>query len=104
MTDVERLLWSRLRGVQLGFKFRRQHPFLCFVSDFVCLELKLIVELDGSQHLYDEYRTKCLNDAGYLVLRFWNNQVIEELENVLEEIYRQIELRKMALNRNPSPP
>ncbi|MBC3873962.1 endonuclease domain-containing protein [Undibacterium flavidum] len=77
MTDVERLLWSRLRCEQLGFKFRRQHPFLNFVLGFVCLELKLVVELDGSQHLeaqnYDEYRTKCLNDAGYLVLRFWNN-------------------------------
>lgn len=108
MTDVERLLWSCLRGAQLGFKFRRQHPFLNFVLDFVCLELKLVVELDGSQHAdaqsYDDYRTKCLNDAGYIVLRFWNNQVIEELENVLEEIYRQIELRKMAFNRNPSPP
>jgi very-short-patch-repair endonuclease len=107
MTDVERLLWSRLRGEQLGVKFRRQHPFFNFVLDFVCLELKLVIELDGSQHAdarsYDDYRTTCLNDAGYIVLRFWNNQVIEELENVLEEIYRQIELRKMALNRNPSP-
>ncbi len=108
MTDVERLLWSRLRGEQLGVKFRRQHPFLNFVLDFVCLELKLVIELDGSQHVntqtYDAYRTQCLQNAGYLVLRFWNNQVIEELENVLEEIYRQIELTKMALNRNPSPP
>jgi len=108
MTDVERLLWLRLRGEQLGVKFRRQHPLLSFVLDFVCLDLKLIVELDGSQHAdaqsYDDYRTKCLNDAGYLVLRFWNNQVIEELEGVVEEIYRQIELRKLALNRNPSPP
>jgi len=108
MTDVERLLWLRLRGEQSGVKFRRQHPLLSFVLDFVCLDLKLIVELDGSQHAdaqsYDDYRTKCLNDAGYLVLRFWNNQVIEELEGVVEEIYRQIELRKLALNRNPSPP
>jgi very-short-patch-repair endonuclease len=96
MTDVERLLWARLRGEQLGVKFRRQHPFLNFVLDFVCLELKLVVELDGSQHAdarnYDDYRTKCLNEAGYVVLRFWNNQVIEELENVVEEIYRQVQL------------
>jgi very-short-patch-repair endonuclease len=98
MTDVERLLWSRLRGEQLGVKFRRQHPFLNYVLDFVCLELKLVVEPDGSQHAqarsYDDYRTKCLNDAGFVVLRFWNNQVIDELENVLEEIYRQVQLRK----------
>lgn len=96
MTDVERLLWTRLRGEQLGVKFRRQHPFLNFVLDFVCLELKLVVELDGSQHVdvrsYDEYRTTYLNDAGYIVLRFWKNQVIEELENVVEEIYRQVQL------------
>ena len=98
MTDVERLLWSRLRGEQLGVKFRRQHPLLNFVLDFICLELKLVVELDGSQHAdaqsYDDYRTKSLNDAGYLVLRFWNNQVIEELEGVVEEIYRHVELKK----------
>ena len=98
MTEVERLLWSRLRGQQLGVKFRRQHPFLNFVLDFVCLELKLVVELDGSQHAdarsYDDYRTTCLNDAGYIVLRFWNNQVIEELASVVEEIYRHVELKK----------
>lgn len=98
VTDVERLLWLRLRGEQLGVKFRRQHPFLNYVLDFVCLKLKLVVELDGSQHMnaqtYDEHRTKCLNDADYVVLRFWNNQVIDELENVMEEIYRQLQLRK----------
>lgn len=103
MTDVERLLWSRLRGEQLGVKFRRQHPFLNYVLDFVCLELKLVVELDGSQHMnaqsYDEHRTKCLNDADYVVLRFWNNQVIEELESVVEEIYRQLQLRKKEFDR-----
>ena len=103
MTDVERLLWLRLRGEQLGVKFRRQHPFLNYVLDFVCLELKLVVELDGSQHAdaisYDEERTKRLNDAGYVVLRFWNNQVIEELESVVEEICRQLQLRKKEFER-----
>ncbi|MDP3785743.1 MAG: DUF559 domain-containing protein, partial [Undibacterium sp.] len=58
LTDVERKLWSRLRAGQLGVKFRRQHPFMHFVLDFVCLDLKLVVELDGSQHVdaanYDE--------------------------------------------------
>ena len=107
LTDVERMLWSRLRGKQLGIKFRRQHPFMHFVLDFVCLELKLVVELDGSQHAeaksYDDYRTKCLHDAGYVVLRFWNSQVIDELENVVEEIFRRIELRKKEFGRTPSP-
>lgn len=108
MTDVERLLWMRLRGEQLGVKFRRQHPCFNYILDFVCLDLKLVVELDGSQHgeaqAYDEHRTRRLHDAGYQVLRFWNNQVIEEMENVLEEIYRHVELRKMDRVRNPSPP
>ncbi|MFC0350088.1 endonuclease domain-containing protein [Undibacterium danionis] len=103
MTDVERLLWLRLRGEQLGVKLRWQHPFLNYILDFVCLELKLVVELDGSQHMnaqtYDEYRTKCLNDADYVVLRFWNNQVIEELGSVVEEIYRQLQLRKKEFER-----
>jgi very-short-patch-repair endonuclease len=67
------------------------------------LELKFIVELDGSQHVdsisYDDYRTKRLNDAGYVVLRFWNNQVLEELKNVVAEIYRQLQLRKKEFER-----
>lgn len=113
MTDVERLLWLRLRSKQLGVKFRRQLPFLNYILDFVCLELKLVIELDGSQHAnaqsYDESRTKFLHDAGYFVLRFWNNQVTEELEGVVEEIYQHVQLRKVKmmeveLTRNPSPP
>lgn len=75
LTDVERILWSRLRGEQLGVKFRRQHPFLSYVLDFVCVEVKLVIELDGSQHLdaseYDAIRTRCLQDAGYVVFRFF---------------------------------
>ena len=82
MTDAEQKLWHRLRAEQLGFKFRRQHPFSNFVLDFVCLEKKLVVEVDGSQHVdeqaYDTYRTACLQKAGYTVLRFWNNQVLED--------------------------
>ena len=107
LTDVERLLWSRLRGKQLGVKFRRQYPFLNYVLDFVCVDVKLVIELDGSQHqsalAYDTDRTQCLQDAGYVVLRFWNNQIIEELDNVLEEIYRQVELIKQSGYENPSP-
>lgn len=108
LTDVEQKLWSCLRGKQLGVKFRRQHPFLNYVLDFVCVDLKLVIELDGSQHFdaqnYDVIRTQCLQDAGYVVLRFWNNQVIEELDIVLEEIYRQVELIKQGGYEDPSPP
>ena len=89
-TDAERLLWQYLRGLQLGVKFRRQHPFNNFVLDFVCLERKLAVELDGGQHseatTTDEIRTRELAGAGFRVLRFWNNQVFQEIEAVIETI------------------
>ncbi|MDD2744339.1 MAG: endonuclease domain-containing protein [Rhodocyclaceae bacterium] len=89
-TDAERLLWKHLRGQQLGVKFRRQHPFNNYVLDFVCLEKKLVVELDGGQHseavAKDEARTRELSDAGFRVIRFWNNQVFQETEAVIETI------------------
>lgn len=89
-TEAERLLWARLRGRQLGgFKFRRQVPIFRFVADFVCIEAKLIIELDGGQHAeqaaYDEARTLALEQAGFQVLRFWNHQVIQGMEGVLVE-------------------
>ncbi len=88
---MERLLWSRLRGRQLGgFKFRRQVPVDRYVADFACIEAKVIVELDGGQHAdqidYDAARTLVLEQAGFEVLRFWNPRVREEIEGVLEEI------------------
>jgi very-short-patch-repair endonuclease len=91
-TDVEHLLWQKLRNRQvLNFKFRRQFPIDPFIVDFCCLELKLIIELDGSQHLeqvtYDERRSLCLAQRGFKVIRFWNNEVIENSEGVLERIY-----------------
>jgi very-short-patch-repair endonuclease len=92
MTDVERLLWSKLRGSQLqDFKFRRQHPLGHYIVDFVCIELKLVVELDGGQHSdqkdYDERRSQWLGERGFKVVRFWNNDVIENLEGVMERLY-----------------
>jgi very-short-patch-repair endonuclease len=97
MTDAERKLWQRLRGELLGVKFRRQHPFESFVLDFVCLERKLVIEVDGSQHLedvkYDEFRTERLKLAGFTVLRFWNNQVLEETDAVVEKIWNELRLR-----------
>ncbi|MGV8894336.1 MAG: endonuclease domain-containing protein [Burkholderiaceae bacterium] len=72
MTDAEKKLWQRLRGKQLGVKFRRQHPFENYVLDFVCLEHRLVVEVDGSQHEeqkeQDEKRTRKLHGAGFHVL------------------------------------
>jgi len=90
-TDAENLLWRRLRREQLkGLRFRRQHPIGRYIVDFVCLEKRLILEIDGGQHDIerdkDEQRTNWLISEGYNVLRFWNNEVLTNLEGVLEEI------------------
>jgi very-short-patch-repair endonuclease len=90
-TDVERLLWQRLRNSQIeGVKFRRQQPIEEYIVDFVSFSPKLVIELDGSQHAeniaYDERRTACLRKNGFIVLRFWNNDVIENIDGVLEVI------------------
>ena len=89
LTATEQLLWSRLRRRQvLGHKFRRQQVLGAFIVDFVCLEKKLIIELDGGQHSegqdYDQRRTRWLERRGFRVLRFWDNQVFGELEAVLK--------------------
>ena len=78
-TDVERKLWAALRGRQLsGFKFRRQHPVDRYFADFVCMEAKLVVELDGGQHAeqfeYDARRSEVLEAAGFRVIRFWKSR------------------------------
>ena len=92
MSEAERSLWHVLRGRQIcGLKFRRQHPFGDYILDFVCLENKLIVEVDGGQHgqqkRYDENRTQILNAAGFRVLRFWDNEVLREIESVKDKIW-----------------
>jgi adenine-specific DNA-methyltransferase len=91
MTDVEQLLWRHLRNRHLsGWKFRRQHEVGRYIVDFVCTETMLVVELDGGQHAeqtdYDEHRTQYLQSMGYRVLRFWNNDVLANIESVLEVI------------------
>ncbi len=88
MTAAEKLLWSRLRDRRLlGFRFRCQQWVGPYVADFYCWEAKLIVEVDGSQHQdrqgYDRERTRWLKQRGLRVIRFWNNQVTEEMEGVL---------------------
>ena len=84
-------MWKHLRNRQLyNYKFRRQFPIEPYIADFACLELKLIIELDGGQHAnrinYDEQRSLFLEKRGFKVIRFWNNDVIENTEGVLEAI------------------
>ena len=86
------MLWQSLRNNQLaGCKFRRQHEIGKYAADFVCIEKKLIIEVDGGQHAvreeYDKERTDFLNKEGYAVVRFWNTEVLLETEAVLEKIY-----------------
>ncbi len=95
-TDVERKLWRYLRNRNFNeFKFRRQQPLGSFIVDFVCFESSLIVELDGGQHSeqikYDSERDKWLESQGFRVLRFWNNQVLGQMEAVRETIWEALE-------------
>jgi very-short-patch-repair endonuclease len=96
-TDVERKLWSALRGRrQGGPKFRRQVPIDRYFADFACVEAKLVIELDGGQHAdqveYDERRTATLEACGWRVIRFWNNDVVENLEGVVDAILAELAL------------
>lgn len=89
MTDAERRLWFHLRAGRLnGHKFRRQHPIPPYIADFCCIEARLIVELDGSQHTEssDRGRTEALQAQGWRVLRFWNHDALTQTYAVLEAI------------------
>src|SRR4030042_480184 len=95
-TDAERLLWRHLRDRRLGgFKFRRQTPIGSYIMDFVCFESKAVVELDGSQHAEDEHaikdckRDEWLGSQGFKVLRFWNHEVIGNIDGVLKRIMEE---------------
>ena len=105
-TDVERLLWRQLKSSQVeGIKFRRQQPIEDYIVDFVSFSPKLVIELDGSQHVdnraYDKERDICLRKNGFDVLRFWNNEILENIEGVLEVIrQRCLELASPT----PQPP
>ncbi|KGP62206.1 hypothetical protein EP47_08925 [Legionella norrlandica] len=95
-TDAEIHLWYYLRAHRLkGYKFKRQVPIGNYIVDFVCIQKKLIIELDGGQHLlnkeYDEERNIYLGSLGYRVLRFWNDEVLLRTEDVLENIVRYLE-------------
>lgn len=100
MTDTERKMWYLLRDRRLmGCKFRRQHPVGPYIADFVCLEHRLVVELEGSQHADDPHqpaRDAFLAAQGYRVLRFWNNEALKGSAAVCETVAR-------ALSPEPSP-
>ena len=100
-TKAEKMLWTYLRSRRLeGYKFRRQVVIEPYIVDFVCLEVKLIIEADGGQHSeqqkYDTVRTARLEAMGYRVMRFWNNEILAEHYSVLEQI-------QSALIETPSP-
>ena len=105
-TNAELRLWHHLKKRNLGgYKFRRQHPIPPYVVDLVCLEKKLIVELDGGQHAEetqrDAARTAILESKGYRVIRFWNNDVLTHTEVVLEEVLRRLDSAQETPHPNP---
>ncbi len=98
-TDAERKLWRCLRAGQLdGLKFRRQHPVTPYIVDFYCDCLKLVIELDGSQHNpeIDAVRTRFLEAQGLTVLRFWDNDVLMQTEAVVEAIFNLVANRTLT--------
>ena len=92
-TEAEKILWSKLNRNQiLNLQFRRQHPINIFIADFYCPKIKLVIELDGSIHELPEYqshdigRTEVLNDFGITVIRFTNEQIVEQIDSTIESI------------------
>jgi very-short-patch-repair endonuclease len=105
-TDAEQLLWRHLRMKQIeGFKFRRQQPIDHYIVDFVCFENRIIIEVDGGQHAAennkDRERDSYLQQLGFNVLRFWNNEVFQNTTGVLEAIWENC-LSHPPLNPLPS--
>jgi len=109
-TDAERKLWQTIRRRQVeGFRFRRQVPLGPYIVDFACLSARLIVELDGGQHtedeniMKDESRTAWLNGQGFRVIRFWNLDVLKNVEGVWESIAAALAETATPPSRIPSP-
>ena len=108
-TEAESALWSYLSGDKMGAHFRRQHPVFGYIPDFVCIQKKLIIEIDGGYHFEDEQqekdeeRTQWLNKTGYIVLRFTNEEVLNEIDNVLESIEDTLEISALKTNQAPLP-
>ncbi len=103
LTPAERKLWAHIRNDQLGVNFRRQHAIGIYIPDFCSPKAKLIIELDGSQHLeqqeYDNERTKYLESQGYKVIRFWNNHVMNDIEGVIKAIMYSLPQNHRAILR-----
>ena len=103
-TEAEQKLWSRLRKKQLlGFSFSKQYPIGPYFADFVCVEARLIIEVDGSQHAdqeeRDDARSEFLRGAGYTVLRFWNYEVSGEIDHVVDRIHDMLEKTPRSVKR-----
>lgn len=101
-TDAERVLWRQLRAHRFaGYKFRRQQPIGRYIVDLVCFEKRLIIEVDGGQHAeqvaYDGERSAWLQSQGFRVLRFWNHEVLQNTEGVMEVILRECERKAPSL-------
>ncbi len=101
MTEAETMLWSKLRDRQVeGLKFRRQHAIGPFIADFVCLERRLVVEVDGGQHAEvaerDEARSAIIAEHGFRVVRFWNSEVMANTRGVIDEIADALRERPLA--------
>ncbi len=97
-TDAERAMWRQLRDRRLqGHKFRRQVPFPPYVVDFLCDDAKLVIEVDGGQHDWnrakDEIRTRFIEQLGFRVIRYWNNDVLSNMDGVLQQILIEIKQR-----------
>lgn len=102
VTEAENLLWQVISNKQLGVKFRRQHPISCFIADFYCHEVKLIIELDGSIHDLPEVsnndieRQRIIEQFGIKIIRFKNTELYNNLDSVLEKIKETIQAKQLA--------
>lgn len=95
-TEAEKLLWFHLSKNRIGLHFRRQHIIGCYIADFICVKKSLIIEVDGGYHsqqqqvIKDYLRTQDLEEMGFTVMRFSNEQIYSDLSNVLDQIFNKI--------------
>ena len=107
MTEAEKIVWERLSKNKLDVRVRRQHPFNKYIADYYCHELKLVIEIDGGIHLskenrqYDISRDITLNEFGIQIIRFTNDQVINDIDQIIEELKRKIEELKQKQVQQP---
>ena len=110
MTPAESALWELLKDTQLGYKFRRQHPIYGYIPDFVCLKKRLVVEVDGGYHyigaqpINDEERTRYLNQYGFKVIRFTNEEVLNNIEEVIGKIKQTMNNQSTTPANAPATP